>query len=103
MSYDWSNAKAIWANTKPMVAPPPPPPPSSLPPPLTVTPAFQDCEALLLKQAELTKAINPHSKTWVSRNLVKALPWFGTVREKMDDPVRTLSFHSQRLDSAAEP
>ena len=63
VSYDWSNAKAIWANTKPM-----------------------DCEAMLLKQVELTKAVNPDSKTWVYRNLVKALPWFGSVREKMDDP-----------------
>ena len=48
-SFDWSNGKDVWANAKPM-----------------------DCEASLLKQAEMTKEINPQSKTWVYRNLVKA-------------------------------
>ena len=49
VSYDWSNAKQLWANAKPM-----------------------DCERLLHKQAMLTKAHNPKSKTWVYRNLVSS-------------------------------
>lgn len=45
-----------------------------------------DCEERLLKQAEMTKAINPSTNVFVYRNLVKALPWFTSVREKLDDP-----------------
>lgn len=63
ISYDWSNAKAQWAAAKPM-----------------------DSEDRLRRQAEMTKAKNPNSHVFVYRNLVKALPWFGSVREKLDDP-----------------
>eukprot|EP00730_Choanoeca_flexa_P015068 TRINITY_DN6822_c0_g1_i1.p1 TRINITY_DN6822_c0_g1~~TRINITY_DN6822_c0_g1_i1.p1 ORF type:complete len:447 (+),score=75.41 TRINITY_DN6822_c0_g1_i1:2-1342(+) len=63
VSYDWSNAKAQWAATKPM-----------------------DCEERLVTQAAMTKAINPASNVFVYRNLVKALPWFKTVRDKLNDP-----------------
>ena len=62
-SYDWSNAKAQWAAQKPM-----------------------DCEERLLEQAMMTKKLNADSNVFVYRNLVKALPWFKTVREKLDDP-----------------
>jgi hypothetical protein len=62
-SYDWSNAKAQWAAAKPM-----------------------DCEERLLEQAMQTKSQNRQTHTWVYRNLVKALPWFSTVRNKLDDP-----------------
>lgn len=61
--YDWSNQKQLWVNTKPM-----------------------DCERLLVTQAELNRKINPKSRAFVYRNLVKALNWFGSVREKLDDP-----------------
>jgi hypothetical protein len=62
VSYDWSNAKDLWAAAKPMT-----------------------CEELLLEQAVTTKnAGAPH--VFVYRNIVKALPWFKAVREKLDDP-----------------
>jgi len=63
VSYDWSNAKAQWAAAKPM-----------------------DCEERLVQQAVMTKTANPASHVFVYRNVVKALPWFTTVREKLDDP-----------------
>ena len=80
IDFDWSNAKQIWANAQPMNA-----------------------EELLLEQAKRrkaaicpkacplpagcpTKAACPKAKTWVYRNFVKALPWYSSVREKLDDP-----------------
>jgi hypothetical protein len=47
---DWSNAKQLWANAKPM-----------------------DCEERLITQAAMVKAVNPDTKVFVYRNLVKAL------------------------------
>mmetsp|Transcript_18552 Transcript_18552/g.44482 ORF Transcript_18552/g.44482 Transcript_18552/m.44482 type:complete len:396 (-) Transcript_18552:25-1212(-) len=61
--FDWSNAKQLWANTKPM-----------------------KCEEMLLEQAEVVKQLNPHMRVFVYRNLVKALPWYSQVREKILDP-----------------
>lgn len=84
LDYDWSNGKAIWANTKPM-----------------------DCEELLVEQAAATKgalgfcsspgpsadlaptcatAYNSQTRVFVYRNFVKALPWYTFVREKISDP-----------------
>ena len=65
VSYDWSNAKAQWAQASPM-----------------------DCEARLLRQAQMTKAADTGNTTrvFVYRNLVKALPWFASVRKILDDP-----------------
>lgn len=63
ISYDWSNSKDQWAAAKPM-----------------------DCEERLLKQAEMTKSLNPASHVFTYRNAVKALPWYTSVREKLDDP-----------------
>jgi len=63
VDFDWSNAKAAWANAHPM-----------------------DCEERLVTQAAMVKAVNPDAKVWVYRNLVKALPWYSSVREKMLDP-----------------
>ena len=60
---DWSNAKLLWSNTSPM-----------------------DCQERLLIQAQTIKSINPSSKVFVYRNLVKALPWFTDIREKLLDP-----------------
>jgi len=62
-SFDWSNAKAIWSNAKPM-----------------------SCEETLVTQAQMTKKINPDTHVWVYRNIVKALPWFSSVRAKLEDP-----------------
>jgi hypothetical protein len=63
VDFDWSNAKDLWANTKPM-----------------------DCQERLLAQVMSVKLMNPSTKTFVYRNLVKALPWYTEVREKLDDP-----------------
>lgn len=62
VSIDWSNGKQIW------VAPP------------------MSCEELLVEQAALLKAQRPGVRVMGYRNIVKALPWFSSVREKMDDP-----------------
>eukprot|EP00658_Telonema_sp_P-2_P021045 TRINITY_DN18350_c0_g1_i1.p2 TRINITY_DN18350_c0_g1~~TRINITY_DN18350_c0_g1_i1.p2 ORF type:complete len:446 (+),score=85.89 TRINITY_DN18350_c0_g1_i1:170-1507(+) len=66
--YDWSNAKAIWANMHPM-----------------------DSEALITKQAEAVLAAEPGlpggpPRVWAYRNTIKALNWYSSVREKLDDP-----------------
>mmetsp|Transcript_27998 Transcript_27998/g.39437 ORF Transcript_27998/g.39437 Transcript_27998/m.39437 type:complete len:462 (+) Transcript_27998:102-1487(+) len=62
VSYDWSNAKSQWAATTPM-----------------------NCEEILLQQAQSTKQAGG-KHVFVYRNIVKALPWFRSVREKLDDP-----------------
>lgn len=59
----WSNAKKQWAVQRPM-----------------------DCEERLITQAAATKSVNSATNVFVYRNLVKALPWFSTVREKLQDP-----------------
>ena len=66
--YDWSNAKAIWANAHPM-----------------------DSEELITKQAEMVYAQDPGvpgygPRVWAYRNTIKALNWYSSVREKIDDP-----------------
>ncbi len=63
VDFDWSNGKLIWSNTAPM-----------------------NCEELLLKQAQTVKSVTPNARVFVYRNLVKALPWYSSVREKMVDP-----------------
>ena len=63
LANEQSNAKQLWANTKPM-----------------------DAEVRMVTQAAATKGKNPDGHVWVYRNLVKALPWFETVREKLLDP-----------------
>jgi hypothetical protein len=60
---DWSHMKHQWANTKPM-----------------------DSSGLMVKQAQALRARNPNCRLWVYRNLVKALPWITSVREKLEDP-----------------
>jgi hypothetical protein len=68
VSYDWSNGKQLWANAKPM-----------------------DSEQLLTKSAEAVHAVDPGipgqaPRVWVYRNTIKALNWYSSVREKLDDP-----------------
>ena len=62
MDVDWSNAKALWVN-----------------------PPMLD-EELLLEQCARLKALNPALRCFVYRNLVKALPWYSSVREKVTNP-----------------
>jgi hypothetical protein len=45
-----------------------------------------DCEERLITQAHAVKAIQPATHVFVYRNLVKALPWFTGVRQKISDP-----------------
>lgn len=63
VDFDWSNGKQDWANTKPM-----------------------DCQERLLSQAKLVKALGTPTKVMVYRNLVKALPWYTDVRDKIINP-----------------
>lgn len=49
-SFDWSNAKMLWANQHPM-----------------------DSESLLVEQADAIRAISPNQRVWVYRNLVWAM------------------------------
>ncbi len=72
VNVDWSNAKNVWAQQHPM-----------------------DAEALLSAQADAIAAATPprapgapgpRARTWVYKNIVKALPWMASVREKISDP-----------------
>eukprot|EP01046_Picozoa_sp_COSAG06_P019467 COSAG06_NODE_1390_length_9607_cov_16.483172_5_plen_468_part_00 len=68
VAYDWSNAKALWANEQPM-----------------------NCDELLTRQAEMVQAVDPgvpgeQPRVWVYRNTAKALNFYASVREKLDDP-----------------
>lgn len=46
----------------------------------------RDCEERLIVQAAMVKAVNPDTKVFVYRNLVKALPWYTSVWTKLADP-----------------
>jgi hypothetical protein len=66
--YDWSNAKAIWANAHPMTS-----------------------EELITAQAEAVLAADPGvegsmPRVWAYRNTIKALNWYWKIRVKLDDP-----------------
>jgi len=63
VSVDWSNGKQLWVQ-----------------PPMS-------CEELLVEQAAQLKAARAGVRVMGYRNIVKSLPWFSTVREKMDDPM----------------
>jgi hypothetical protein len=63
VDFDWSNSKNEWANQQPM-----------------------DCQERLLTQAKMVKGLQTPTKVMVYRNLVKALPWYTDVREKLTDP-----------------
>jgi hypothetical protein len=63
VDFDWSNGKAAWSTAQPM-----------------------DCEERLVTQATMTKSMAKDTKVFVYRNLVKALPWYTSVREKITDP-----------------
>jgi len=63
IDFDWSNAKELWANSKPM----------------------DTNERLLAQAAAVKRASGGRTKVFIYRNLVKALPWFTQVREKLED------------------
>lgn len=60
---DWSNTKRLWQNEHPM-----------------------NCQEMLVDQVKKIKDVSPKTHVWVYRNLVKALPWYTDVREKISDP-----------------
>ena len=64
VSVDWSNAKQLWVN-----------------PPMS-------CEEKLVEQAAALKAARPGVRVMGYRNIVKALPWFTSVRKAMEDPAK---------------
>ena len=80
VDFDWSNARALWSNASPM-----------------------DCEERLLAQATTVKASTPTAKVMVYRNMVKALPWYTEVREKLLDPAYAGWFLTFREDGTAPP
>ena len=68
VDFDWSNAKGRgdfdgWAKHKPM-----------------------DCEEMLVQQVQMTTSASPGTTVWVYRNSIKALPWYTSVRRKLEDP-----------------
>ena len=63
VDFDWSNGRSAWSSASPM-----------------------NDQELLLRQAQAVKAATPSARVFVYRNLVKALPWYSQVREKMLDP-----------------
>ena len=80
IDFDWSNAKQIWANAQPMSSEE-----------LLVEQSKRRKSAICPKTCPYpkgcpNKAACPQAKTWVYRNFVKALPWYTSVREKLEDP-----------------
>lgn len=45
-----------------------------------------DCEERLTTQVAMTTAASPSTKVWVYRNSILALPWYTSVRVKLEDP-----------------
>eukprot|EP00656_Telonema_subtile_P026754 TRINITY_DN28740_c0_g2_i1.p1 TRINITY_DN28740_c0_g2~~TRINITY_DN28740_c0_g2_i1.p1 ORF type:complete len:329 (+),score=55.02 TRINITY_DN28740_c0_g2_i1:175-1161(+) len=62
VDFDWSNAKAIWAKSKPM-----------------------NDEELLFKQVQMTTSATTDATVWVYRCSVYAYPWYTSVRTILDD------------------
>lgn len=60
---DWNGNKVHWSKGTPM-----------------------NNEEDLLENAAKIRAVNPDAITWVYRNGIKALPWFTSVRTKLEDP-----------------
>ena len=75
---DWSNSKAHWSAAQPM----------------------NDEELLIEQAAEIKAASGGKTRVFVYRNLVKALPWYTTVRERLDNPAYESWFLKYRTDRA---
>ena len=63
VDFDWSESKDVWSATRP----------------------YMNCEEVMLAKARELHELNPAGKTWIYRNMIKALPWFTSVREKLQD------------------
>ena len=92
VDYDWSNAKEMWANPQQWDGG-------------LAADGKMDCQERLLKQAEMTKAhaksLGIEQRVWVYRNLVKALPWYSSVRALLNDS--SYSGFFLKFDEAAKP
>ena len=72
---DWSNGRQEWPQSKPM-----------------------NCDKMLFEQIKgIKEASGNKTKVFTYRNIVKALPWFEMVREKITDPQ-----YMQRLGSQVQ-
>ena len=80
VSFDWSNHKASWAAAKPMT-----------------------CEEDLVTQASMVAARNGPGRVFTYFNLVKALPWYTSVRELIADPAYSGFFLRFNTSSGALP
>jgi hypothetical protein len=63
-------------------------------------------DEVLIEQVAKVKAVNPTTKVWVYRNLVKALSWFKDVGEKLSDPAYSgwfLHFDSNKSHYSSPP
>jgi hypothetical protein len=77
IDFDWSNWKGTgaadgWAKQSPM-----------------------DCEERLATQVQMTTADSPSTKVWVYRNSILALPWYTSVRVKLEDPAYAFWFMTE--------
>eukprot|EP01052_Picozoa_sp_SAG31_P033562 SAG31_NODE_3812_length_3860_cov_1.918107_1_plen_261_part_00 len=64
----------------------------------------ETCEENLVVQAAMTKAKNNRTKVFVYRNMVKALPWYKAVREKLvDEQYSGFFLHFNCNRSASDP
>ena len=63
VDFDWSESRNLWSSTRP----------------------YMNCEETMLAQARALHELNPAGTTWIYRNSIKALPWFTSVREKLQD------------------
>jgi len=88
VSVDWSNGHDLW------VVPP------------------MSTESMHVEQAARLKAVRPGVRVFGYRNIVKALPWFATVRGAMDDPAYAgwflhfqpgLKYHVPQCDNNYDP
>jgi hypothetical protein len=61
----------------------------------------ETCQQNLRVQAAMTKAANNNTKVFVYRNMVKALPWYKSVREKLVDPAYSGFFLPFKCNASA--
>lgn len=87
---DWNSAKPSSCMTARSCCSPPPLTADSLlhqlPPAVWSSAKPMNCEEDMLLNLQQIRAVNPNAITWLYRNGVKALPWFTSVRTKLENP-----------------
>jgi hypothetical protein len=61
-----------------------------------------DCQEMMAEQVSKTTLKAPNAKMFVYRNMIKALPWFTSVREKVTNPDYAAWFMSFSKDAIAD-